>query len=1126
LEIGHDEGAQKGMNGSGEIYVVRPRAVPALVGLIAFLLGSSTLFAPSAGAAEHFPLEPFGSVAQPSFGNAEGLAVDQATGDLLAIDAAAGTVSRYNPDGTPANFSTLGSNVIDGLGLGDETPQGGLSFGSASEVQVAVDNSGGIADGDIYVTQSGAHLIDVFGEDGAYLGQLTESSAGAFGEACGVAVGPSGDVYVGDYSGEVHKFVPSASPPLNGDNTANFTTIEHPCNVAAGIGVLFATEYEGPVYKLSGTTGALERVLSQGSNTTATVDPASGHVYVARGSAVEEYTSSGVSPVANILAASAISGIAVNGASSDLYVSRSGAANLEVSLAGPPVPAIYDERVVSAGFNEVALRAEINPEGSATTYHVEFGTDASYGANTAETAVGSDKTDHTVNVALTGLTPGTVYHWRIVSTNETGTTDGADHTFRTYGVPLPEEGCPNQAFRTGASAHLADCRAYEMVSPLDKNNSDIVVLPAISSDPAGLEQSALEGSKLSYSAYRAFGDAEGAPYTSQYVASRGEGGWQSHSISPPQGLSKVAIGFAGESPYRFFSDDLCNATLVQFSDRVLAPGAVEGYPNIYRRRNCGTEGYEALTTVEPPSAKPEDFRIDVQGVSADGSCAVFRTADQLTPDAHPELGPTVFQLYESCGGQLHLVSALPDGNAAIVSSVGSGSPSFVRRSSVKNAVSDDGKRVYWTSREAGAGALYLRENADQPQSAINGSGECTEPTKACTIPVSAPVSALPARFWAASADGAKALYTIEKGSSGGTLTGDLYEYDSVSRSSSLIAEEVLGLLGAGEDASRVYLVSRQALAGGAQVGAPNLYLFEAGQFSFVAELSELDAVAIEEGNGPNAKGALSPVNVEPIKHSAYVSPDGRHVAFMSTASPSGYDNVDRANGKADAEVYVYDAASGEFHCASCNPSGAPPVGRELEVGLRKTNVEGAAQITRANSQLYTPRVLSDDGSRLFFESFEALLPTDIDGEADVYEWEAPGAGSCTVTAPAFSPPNGGCLSLVSSGRSSRDSSFVDANGDGSDVFFSTIADLVPQDEGLVDIYDARVGGGFPSPATSSPPCIGDACQPPASPPNDTTPASSVFNGPGNQKQKHKHHKRKHKRHAKRNHHRQQKEAQR
>ncbi len=87
--------------------------------------------------------------------------------------------------------------------------------------------------------------------------------------------------------------------------------------------------------------------------------------------------------------------------------------------------------------------------------------------------------------------------------------------------------------------------------------------------------------------------------------------------------------------------------------------------------------------------------------------------------------------------------------------------------------------------------------------------------------------------------------------------------------------------------------------------------------------------------------------------------------------------------------------------------------------------------------------------------------------------------------------------LLREGR--EESSFFDASADGSNAFFSTNASLLPQDPGLLDIYDARSLGGFPPPPQPVPGCEGEACQSPPAPPNDPTPSSLTFNGPGNVK---------------------------
>jgi sugar lactone lactonase YvrE len=346
------------------------------------LLCVGVLAPSSASAAPHPFLETFGSAEKPSFIEAEGLAVDQSNGTVLAIDGEANTVSRWNPDGTPAEFSTLGTNVIDGAAGGaDETPEGGLSFGTAAEVQIAVDNSGGANGGNIYVPQAGARVVDVFGEDGTFLGQLTESSEGSLVEPCGVAVDPSGSLYVGDFGGTIHKYEPAAKPPVNGDNSANFPFSGN-CTLAAGAGTtdgfLFAAHFLGSVAKLDATTGAEEFTIDPGPTTTLSVDPFSGNLFTAREGEVVEFDASGASGATVLLPSISFEsfawGIAIDGSTGNVYVSRGGSANIEVFASDrpttlPTVTALNPDKGPLGGGNSV----DITGTDLAKVEKVEFG---------------------------------------------------------------------------------------------------------------------------------------------------------------------------------------------------------------------------------------------------------------------------------------------------------------------------------------------------------------------------------------------------------------------------------------------------------------------------------------------------------------------------------------------------------------------------------------------------------------------------------------------------------------------------------------------------------------------------------------------------------------------------------
>jgi len=159
-------------------------------------------------------------------------------------------------------------------------------------------------------------------------------------------------------------------------------------------------------------------------------------------------------------------------------------------------------------------------------------------------------------------------------------------------------------------------------------------------------------------------------------------------------------------------------------------------------------------------------------------------------------------------------------------------------------------------------------------------------------------------------------------------------------------------------------------------------------------------------------------------------------------------------------------------------------------------VPTAAQLPFWQNNFYPGRALSEDGSRLYFESYDALTPRDTNARQDVYQWEASGAGGCDTAAATFSAAAGGCIDLISSGQGAADAEFVDASPSGKDVFFATASSLVSRDYGLIDIYDARVGGGFAAPSGVMG-CEGEACQNPAGAPQGPSPASATYSGPGN-----------------------------
>jgi hypothetical protein len=190
-------------------------------------------------------------------------------------------------------------------------------------------------------------------------------------------------------------------------------------------------------------------------------------------------------------------------------------------------------------------------------------------------------------------------------------------------------------------------------------------------------------------------------------------------------------------------------------------------------------------------------------------------------------------------------------------------------------------------------------------------------------------------------------------------------------------------------------------------------------------------------------------------------------------------------GPSCAEVYEYDLEAESLHCVSCNPSGLRPLGPSTLSLIR--SVLGKAP----GAAFPQPENLPAQGEgRLFFNSLDVLSPKDTNGHLqDVYEWMPSGVSGCARAQ--------GCLSLISSGHSANDTTFMTATPDASNAFFVTREQLLPQDhDELLDVYDARVGGGIAEGGV--PPCSGETCRGSlSSPPSLPGAGSSFFSGLGN-----------------------------
>jgi hypothetical protein len=751
----------------------------------------------------------------------------------------------------------------------------------------------------------------------------------------------------------------------------------------------------------------------------------------------------------------------------------------------PPVqhePVVEAEEVAKVSSSSASLGATVNPKGANTRYYFQYLTAAEYEANEPNerfagaveapvggAPVGGGSTGVGVSATVSDLALETEYYYRVVAVSGEGIADGSAMAFRTFAAH---------------ASSLPDGRAYELVSPIDKHGGEVFPAnPGVSScfecKPGPINkrfphQSAPNGDGVTYDG-SAFG-GEGSVGLDGYLSRRTASGWQTTVLSPtPQSISSEYPEFTAFDPG-------LDRAVVHQDLYALTPQAPAGYANLYSQPTSEPLALSPLLLKAPPNRSPgvsaQSLSLTYAGASADLSRIFFSANDALTSEtpfapaavdggeARNALGETKNDLYEWSEGQLRLVNVEP-GNATTTPGAvyGQRRKSVYLDEDLAHAVSTDGSRVFWSAE---AGQVYVRENGERTVEIPDHSGQ----------------------FLTAAADGSKVLL------SDGHIYSDL-EAESPVQEADLSAGRggFQGVVGQSEDLSQVYFVDAAVLdeaanAQGvkAQAGLDNLYAWHEGTSVFVATLLSVDDA---EGGSPG-RGDWA---AAPVQRSAEASPNGRWVAFLSQAELTGRGNVGSCkrvlNAKGEnesapgpcSEVFIYDSASGKLTCASCNPSGARPLGNSY------------LPLIWARGWISQPRYLSDSG-RLLFDSQDSLSLADTNHAVeDVYEYESAGVGSCTRS--------DGCVSLISGGSGSTDSNFLAMDPSGMDVFFTTRDQLVVSDhDQLIDVYDAREGGGLVTQSEAPPQgCRGEACQQqPSSTQSslvESVPGSLTFAGSGN-----------------------------
>ena len=344
-----------------------------------------------------------------------------------------GMLSQFTGSGVPVPFTALTQNVNAIVDIPGYTGA------------IAVDNSGTSTNGNIYI-HTWDNLVRGYDPNGTPLAGNFPINFG--GESVsGLAVAPDGKIWVAiRNSSKVVQFTNGGAPTGVEVNLA-FSPgwIE-----TDGSGNLYVTaEGFGDTVKFNSAGTELFKVETEQYSSSVGVDPANGNVYIAHGGTINAYKSDGTfistfggpDPDHGFNGSGGIVDIAVNGSDHSIYVVDSqGLIHIFQGTGEITVPD------VTTGGAEVTpttatVHGTINPDGLDTTdCHFEYGPSTGYneGAVTCiEGKVLSGSGDVPVSAVLEDLTPGTTYHYRLVSNNANGvTTPGPDQTFKPLGPPF------------------------------------------------------------------------------------------------------------------------------------------------------------------------------------------------------------------------------------------------------------------------------------------------------------------------------------------------------------------------------------------------------------------------------------------------------------------------------------------------------------------------------------------------------------------------------------------------------------------------------------------------------------------------------------------------------------------
>ena len=932
-----------------------------------------------------------------------------------------------------------------------------VGVAGAAPDQLAVDDYAGPFEGDVYVAGFGSGVVYRFGS-----GLVLEKESKGFVEPTGVAVDEAGDLFVAEDAGNAENArvleFNAAGEPIDAAGAfavddAVVEGLQSPQAIAVsanGEQLYIATAAGTLQYSIAGATYSETATLDTRNSTVGVSISPSGNVFVDRGPEVVEYEPSGafVAQFGAETLSGAAGGIGVGEAG--MYVADTAANTVDLFEAGetPASPTTGPTGTVTG--STAMLEGTLNAGGGATSgYYFAYNQGASCTGG-ATTTVGVSA-GGAVQSEASELQSTTQYSYCLVATNAYGSTFGPDVSFETKVAPPSVEGgaasdvTPTSVTLTAqVNPNGADTRYYFQYGTGTGYGSSAPAAPGID-----------------------IGSGRGAQPVSATVQGLQPGTLYHYrvlavdSAGTSEGADETFTTFAPETPFA-----LPDGRVYEQATPVNKNGVeVSGETNLIQAASNG----QAISFVSPGSIANDSGSQALpvyvahrgtegwtfRGVEPPASTGQYPRIRGWSEDLSEVFiqnskveGPRFAPGLKSPGSLL-LQSTIDGSLQTISSGRTTEGPEYAFADATP-----DGSRVLFEAE----GEALLPNAAVGQRNLFEWNRDTNTVSLAGVLPdglappggsSAGPEGGSFSRYYTQhtiSNDGSRVFFTA-----GGT--GQIYVRENGTTTvpvSEGVSSEPAFFNPATPDGAYAFFTVEGDLYRFDVASRQALELTPAGGVEGVIGVSDDGSYAYFAAAGETYvwhEGVVS--LVAPATESQNWSTRGVHIAKTEEktgfVSPDGRTLLLRLTGyeyPSFRELYRYYAPTGKLSCVSCDPTGAEPTGG---VSLQKIEdfayeEEQLTAISGFHNSLQT-RNLADDGRRVFFESPDALVPQDTNGVLDVYEWEADGTGGC-----GSESQNGGCLYLISSGHSPDPSYFADASESGDDVFFFTSQPLVREDQ--------------------------------------------------------------------------------